>query len=117
LLALSAARFATPSSPRFEGWLGRTLETYGRVPLFFYILHLYVIHLAAALLGFLTHQPVRWLFDGGFFLNYPPDGQPYGHGLAVVCVIWILVVVLLYFPCAWFAGIKRRHPDSLLRYL
>jgi uncharacterized membrane protein len=109
LLAMAGARS--------WGWLGRVLETYGRVPLFFYILHLYVIHLAAGLLGFVTHQPVRWLFHGGFFLNYPPDGQPYGHGLAVVCSMWIAVVVLLYFPCAWFARVKRNHPDSLLRFL
>lgn len=64
---------------RFWGRFGTVLETYGRVPLLFYILHLYVIHLAAALLGLLTHQPVGWLLHGGFFLNYPPDGQPY-HG-------------------------------------
>jgi uncharacterized membrane protein len=100
-----------------RGWCGRVLETYGRVPLYFYILHLYVIHLTAILLGFLTHQPVSWLFHGGFFLNYPPDGQPYGHGLGVVCAIWIGVVMLLYFPCAWFARMKRIHPDTLLRFL
>ncbi len=35
----------------FWGWFGRAIETYGHVPLFFYILHLYVIHLAAALLA------------------------------------------------------------------
>jgi len=99
------------------GWLGRVLETYGRVPLFFYILHLYVIHLAAALLAFATHQPVSWLFHGGFFLNYPPDGEPYGHGLGTVCVMWAGVVALLYFPCAWFARVKRNHPDSLFRFL
>jgi uncharacterized membrane protein len=99
------------------GWFGRALETYGRVPLFYYILHLYAIHLAAILLGYLTHQPVQWLFHGGFFLNYPPDGQPYGHGLGVVCAVWIAVVVLLYLPCKWFARVKRDHPDSLLRFL
>jgi uncharacterized membrane protein len=100
-----------------RGWFGRALETYGRVPLYFYILHLYVIHLTAILLGFVTHQPVSWLFHGGFFLNYPPDGQPYGHGLGVVCAIWIGVVMLLYFPCAWFARVKKNHPDTLLRFL
>jgi hypothetical protein len=109
LLAISAARS--------WGWFGRVLEIYGRVPLFFYILHLYVIHLAAILLGFVTHQPLRWLFHGGFFLNYPPDGEPYGHGLDVVCAMWAGVVLLLYFPCAWFARVKRNHPDSLLRFL
>jgi len=99
------------------GGVARILEIYGRVPLFFYILHLFAIHLAAGLLGYLTHQPVSWLFHGGFFLNYAPDGQPYGHGLAVVCGMWFGIVVLLYFPCAWFARVKKEHPDSLLRFL
>jgi len=102
---------------KFWGPIGRVLSTYGRVPLFFYILHLYVIHLGAILLGYLTHQPVDWLFHGGFFLNYPPDGQPYGHGLTVVCAMWAAVIVLLYWPCAWFAQLKLRHPNSLLRFL
>jgi uncharacterized membrane protein len=101
----------------FWGRFGRIMETYGRVPLFYYILHIYAIHLAAILLAVLTHQPVAWLFHGGFVLNYPPDDQPYGHGLAVVCTIWAAVVVLLYWPCAWFARVKRNHPDSLLRFL
>jgi hypothetical protein len=101
----------------FWGWFGRILVTYGRVPLFFYILHLFVIHLAAGLLGFLSHQPVSWLFHGGFFLNYPADGEPYGQGLGVVCAMWAAVVALLYWPCAWFARVKLRHPDSLLRFL
>ena len=99
------------------GGVGRILEIYGRVPLFFYVLHLFAIHLAAGLLGYLTHQPVRWLFHGGFFLNYPGDGPPYGHGLAAVCGMWFAIVVLLYFPCAWFARVKRENPDSLLRFL
>ena len=102
---------------KFWGPIGRVLSTYGRVPLFFYILHLYVIHLGAILLGYLTHQPVDWLFHGGFFLNYPPDGQPYGHGLTVVCAMWAAVIVLLYWPCAWFATVKKWHPNSLLRFL
>jgi len=102
---------------KFWGKFGCFLETYGRVPLFFYILHLYVIHLAAGLLGYLSHQPVSWLFHGGFFLNYPPDGQPYGHGLGAICAMWIAVVLLLYWPCAWFASVKKKHPDSLLRFL
>jgi uncharacterized membrane protein len=102
---------------KFWGWFGRALRTYGRVPLFFYILHLFVIHLAAILIGYLSHQPVAWLFHGGFFLNYPPDGEPYGHGLGVVCAAWAAVILLLYRPCAWFARIKKNHPDSLLRFL
>ena len=100
---------------QFWGAVGRVLETFGRVPLFFYILHLYLIHLMAILIGWLMHQPVGWLFHGGFFLNYPPDG--YGHGIGFVCAVWAAAIVLLYWPCAWFANVKRARPRSLLRFL
>jgi len=99
-------------------WSGRAVRffaTFGSVPLFFYILHLYAIHLAAAAIGLAWHQPVSWLFHGGFFLNYPPDG--YGHGIEFVCVTWVGIIFLLYWPCAWFAKVKKAHPASLLRFL
>ena len=99
----------------FWGWVGRFFEVYGRVPLFFYILHLFVIHLMAIAIGMLTHQSVDWLWHGGFFQNYPPDD--YGHGLGVVCSAWGATILLLYWPCARFARFKQAHPDSLLRFL
>lgn len=102
-------------SASFWGAVGRWLAVYGRVPLFFYILHLFTIHLAAILVGVISHQDVDWLWHGGFFLNYPQD--VYGQDLGGVCAIWAAVVLLLYWPCAWFAGLKNRHPDSLLRFL
>ncbi len=51
-------------------WLSPLL-TFGRVPLFFYILHLYLIHSLAILAGVLSHQPVGWLFHGGFMFGAP----------------------------------------------
>jgi uncharacterized membrane protein len=99
------------------GAAGRVLKTYGRVPLFFYILHIFTIHLAAVAIGLATHQQVDWLLHGGFFLNHPPAAQYYGHGLGVVCVTWVIVVAVLYWPCAQFAELKNRHPGSLLRFL
>lgn len=97
------------------GRVGRAFATFGSVPLFFYILHLFTIHLAAIAIGLAWHQPVDWLFHGGFFLNYPPDG--WGHGIEFVCLTWVAIIVLLYWPCAWFAGVKKARPQSLLRFL
>jgi uncharacterized membrane protein len=101
-------------SERFQRWM-KPIVVFGRVPLFFYILHLYAIHFAAILLAKLSHQPVAWLWKGGFWMNQVPDG--YGHGLPVVYLTWFVIVVLLYFPCAWFAEYKRRHKAWWLSYL
>ena len=113
LILFSVVDRVSPSE-RFQRW-ATPMVVFGRVPLFFYVLHLYAIHLAAILLGKLTHQPVGWLWKGGFWMNQTPDG--YGHGLPVVYFMWLAVMVLLYFPCAWFADYKRRHKAWWLSYL
>src|SRR5580698_558826 len=95
-------------------WTG-LLVTFGRVPMFFYLLHLYVIHLLAIAVAPLFHQPVRWLFHGGFFLLGTPDD--YGHGLPFIYLMWIITIAILYFPCCWFAALKARRKDWWLSYL
>jgi uncharacterized membrane protein len=88
-------------------FLSRPIVVFGNVPLMFYVLHLYLIHLAAILLANIYHQPVGWLWKGSFWMNEVPDG--YGHGLGMVYAMWVALLVVLYFPCAWFAGYRRRH--------
>jgi uncharacterized membrane protein len=108
------------------GWLDRygdkpviknltdPLLVFGRVPMFFYILHLYVIHLLAIAMAYIFHQPVGWLWQGGFWMNATPDG--YGHRVAFVYLMWFITVVVLYFPCRWFAALKQRRNDWWLSY-
>ncbi|MDQ1452314.1 MAG: hypothetical protein QOK38_2180, partial [Acidobacteriaceae bacterium] len=113
LILFSVVDRVSPSE-RFQRW-SKPLVVFGRVPLFFYVLHLYAIHFAAILLAKLSHQPVAWLWKGSFWMNQVPDG--YGHGLPVVYLTWLVIVVLLYFPCVWFAQYKRRHKAWWLSYL
>jgi uncharacterized membrane protein len=94
-------------------WAG-ILVTFGRVPLFFYVLHLYVIHLLAIAVAWLCHQPVHWLFHGAFFRGTPDD---YGHSLPFVYLMWIITILILYFPCRRFAALKQRRKDWWLSYL
>src|SRR6266550_1268682 len=62
-----------------ERGLGRVLVVYGRVPMFYYILHLYLIHIIAIVAALAFHQPAAWLWHGAIFLLPTPPG--YGHGL------------------------------------
>ena len=91
------------------------LVIFGRVPLFFYVLHLYLIHVLAIVLALAFHQPVDWLLHGAFWMNRLPNG--YGHGLPMIYAMWILAVALLYWPCAWFARLKQRKRSWWLSYL
>ena len=96
------------------GTLQRPLIVFGRVPMFFYILHLYLIHAAAIVVGAASGQSWAWLV-------WNPDpsrpGSGYGHGLDVVHAVWVGIVVLLWIPSRWFAGVRSRHHRWWLRYL
>ena len=91
--------------------------TFGRVPLFFYILQWYTAHLIAVTAGLIAGQPVGWQFASPIekFSNPPPPGV--GFRLWVVYVCWALGVLLLYPLCRWFAGVKARRKDWWLSYL
>ena len=89
---------------------------YGRVPLFYYMLHLFVIHLLAVGLALLRFGRADWLIGSAWFFRegYPPD---YGYGLIAVYGIWVLVVACLYPLSKWFADLKQRRRDWWLSYV
>jgi uncharacterized membrane protein len=89
------------------------IAVFGRVPLFFYVLHLYLIHVLAVVVAVLWRQPVAWLFHGAVFAEQPPS---YGHDLPFVYAMWLLAVLLLYWPCKKVAALKQTGRYSWLSY-
>ncbi len=103
---------STKASP---GALWNAFVTFGRVPLFFYLLQWYTAHGIAVLLNFALGKPVRFLFQTPLDWNNVPPGM--GFNLAVVYACWIAGVLLLYPLCRWFAGVRQRGHDWWLSYL
>jgi uncharacterized membrane protein len=99
-----------------RSWLGKKILVFGRVPLFYYLLHLFTIHLLAIAVGLIYQQPIAWLWGQALPLNRPAPPE-YGHGLPFIYFMTLFVVALLYFPCNWFAKLKQRRKDWWLRYL
>jgi len=89
------------------GWI----TTFGRVPLFYYVAHIYVLHAFALVYAWAAFG------DPGLLIGQPHKPPGYGLGLAGIYAIWLAVVVSLYPLCRWFAGIKRRHNAWWLSYL
>jgi uncharacterized membrane protein len=89
--------------------------TFGRVPLFFYLLQWPTAHLLAVVVHFVAGKPWRWLFGNLPGVVSPPPGV--GFNLAVVYVCWVIGIALLYPLCKWFAGVKARRRDWWLSYL
>jgi uncharacterized membrane protein len=97
------------------------LVVFGRVPLFFFVLHFFAAHLAAVVLALLAYGRDAWGFVfhplpsmGGPRALFPPG---FGWDLWVAYLVWALVVVGLYPACRWFAGVKARRQDWWLGYL
>jgi uncharacterized membrane protein len=85
---------------------------FGRVPLFYYVIHLPLIHGLAVLFALMKYgSGISQAFGSG---RPPAD---YGYGLAVVYLVWVGVVLALYPLCRWFAGLKRRRKDAWLSYI
>jgi uncharacterized membrane protein len=88
------------------------LGTFGRVPLFVYILHIYVVHVAAGIAAYLAGHGTQVL--GNLFL-FLPEG--WGYDLPVVYAVWALVMLALYPACRWFARVKATRREWWLAYL
>lgn len=96
---------------------GGPLEVFGRVPFFYYVLHIPLIHLTALLISLVrTPQHTWWLFT-----NHPmmppdvPDG--YRWPLWMLYLVTAIVVTVLYFACRWYARVKAERPRPYMRYL
>ena len=90
-------------------------RVYGKVPLFYFLVHWYIIHPLMFLIVFLQGYRASDLVFG-FNLGRPKG--PSGVSLLLTYVIWIGVVILLYPLCKWYGGYKENHPEKKwLRYL
>ncbi|MEO5581843.1 MAG: heparan-alpha-glucosaminide N-acetyltransferase domain-containing protein [Saprospiraceae bacterium] len=93
------------------------LIVYGRVPLFYYLIHWFVVH--STLLGILFVEGYTWseLNFGKFGLGRPTSGTG-GVDLAGVYIIWILIILFMYPLCKWYGNFKANHPEKMwLRYI
>jgi uncharacterized membrane protein len=119
LMALGPAIIVLGLFDRISHPLRRPLVTLGRVPLFFYLLHLAVIHALAVAFAYARYGHAEWMFrnvtvPSNSVLPYP---QGYGYNLVIVYAIWLAVVLILYPVCRWFANVKSRRREGWLSYL
>jgi len=106
---------------RFDGSAPRLLRpahVVGQVPMFYFLLHLPLIHLLAVAVCYVRYGDAHWMFESPTLANYPFTRPPgWGFPLPAVYLVWALVVIALYPLCVWFAALKRRRTDWWLSYL
>jgi uncharacterized membrane protein len=96
----------------------RPALTFGRVPLFYFLVHFAWIHLLAVGLCYARYGSVHWMFESPsldrFPFTQPPD---WSLGLLGVYLMWIVVLATVYPVCVWFESLKRRRQEWWLGYL
>ncbi len=117
LMTLGPMFVVLPFLDNTRGRVTRWLEVFGRVPFFYYVLHIPLIHLVAVLISLgRTPQHTQWLFANHPML--PPDVPPgYQWPLPLLYLVTALVVIALYFACRRYARVKADHPRPWMRYL
>ncbi len=111
--ALIFLRAVDAGTPR---WLQSPLII-GKVPMFYYLLHIPLIHLLAVAVCYARYGQVHWMFESPDLGDFPIANPPgWGYSLPIVYLIWAVVVLTLYPLCRWFAGLKRRRSDGWLSY-
>jgi len=95
----------------------RPALVFGKVPMFYYLLHFPFIHVLAIIVCYARYGQVHWMFESPDVMQFPISAPPgWGFSLPVVYLLWAFVVVTLYPLCRWFAALKQRRSDAWLSY-
>ncbi len=117
LMTLGPTIAVMPWLERARGWLADAVAVFGRVPFFYYMLHIPLIHLLALVVSQIRLGAVsEWLFTNHPMGN-PPPPEGYMWSLGLLYLVFAITIALLYPICRWFAAVKARRSDWWLRYL
>ena len=117
LMTLGPAIASIPLLELASGPVAGFVNVFGRVPFFYYVLHIPLIHALALIVSKARMGYANpWLFTNHPMGNpRPPAG--YTWDLWLLYLVWAIAIASLYFPCRRFAALKARRTDWWLRYL
>jgi len=112
LMTLGPACLFLAFTEKMNGAIVKVVSVYGRVPMFYYLVHIYVIHLIAMIASALTtgqHWDI-WILKQPIWFTESLRG--YGFSLVVAYVIWVAVVIVLYPFCKKYDQYKQSHKEK-----
>ncbi|ULT38505.1 hypothetical protein KRR40_25700 [Niabella defluvii] len=116
LMTLGPLIILIPALEKARGWLARILSVFGKVPMFFYLLHILIIHLLALLVNFIRTGQTGL----GWYMTAPYSQVPneMHWNLPLLYFIVLVAIFMLYFSCRWFAAYKAKHPgNQIIKYI
>jgi len=98
-------------SEKWKSGLTEKIKVIGRVPMFYYLVHIYLIHLGAMIAtGFCGHKWSDMILTT--WVSLEPKLQGYGFSLGVVYAVWVSLIIILYFLCKWYDTYKSAHKEK-----
>jgi uncharacterized membrane protein len=117
LMTLGPIILLLPLAERARDKIGEIFATFGRVPMFYYLIHIPTIHLAAVIISLAREGKLDpWLFANHPMMN-PPPPEGYTWRLSLLYAVFIVVIAVLYVPCRWYAQRKATAPAKWMRYI
>ncbi|HMJ46950.1 MAG TPA: heparan-alpha-glucosaminide N-acetyltransferase domain-containing protein [Ferruginibacter sp.] len=111
-ITIGPALLLLPVLEKIRNWFTSIMVTFGRTAFFYYILHIYLIHLLATIVYFAKGHTLQDAINGmpGFLFTFVVPGE--GFGLPAVYAVWLLVIIILYPVCKWYDKYKTRHKEK-----
>jgi uncharacterized membrane protein len=118
LMTLGPAMLALAWVEGRSGRWQRPLLVFGRVPLFYFVVHFALLHTVAVVVCLVRYGSAHWMFESPSLANYPFTPPPgWGFSLPIVYLTWAAVVLAMYPLCRWFGALKARRRSAWLSYL
>ncbi len=110
-ITIGIALFALAFLEKIENQFTKTMVVFGRTAFFYYILHLFLIHVLAFINYFINGHSIADIYMFSTKYNIPFLGVvPIdGYGLVMVYLIWIIVIIILFPICRWYDGYKTAN--------
>lgn len=117
LMILGPVLITLSFTEHVTGWLTQKISMFGRVPLFYFIVHFYILHVAALITHWIVSDTT--LSTLNFHLSAGLGGVAPGVGYSLIWtyVAWIALLIVLYPLCNWYNRYKSKHTHAWLRYL
>jgi uncharacterized membrane protein len=115
LMTLGPAIALLPAAGKMRGWAGNVLDVFGRVPMWYYLLHILVIHVAAlVVMGIRTGAYRNGWYETAPFTQVPSETR---WSLGLLYLVWAICILVLYPLCRWYEQRKRTRPAPWMRYI
>jgi uncharacterized membrane protein len=112
LMTLGPALIFLAIAENIKGTAARIISVYGRVPMFYYLLHIFLIHVTTMVAAglFTGYSWKVWILKEPLWFTQTLKG--YGFSLGIVYLVWLAIVAATYPLCKSYDRYKTNHKEK-----